>query len=261
LLLGTRGQPPTRADCEGSAALARLQCHALWRRRAPPPPNRPRPNRAGDAAPAPRARRNGSARRGDAIRRAGGCLDGTGRCYWVEAVRLRQLEAGLRAVVDPVMRGRSLAKRFERRLAPRREIPTSIAAEKQLAGGLGLAISGGSCPLCRCPSGAGVGRSVSATDSKRQPRGGAGGQKRGLGPWLDGDRRIHAIAFDRAECARIHKEYIRAPVEHACRAARLQDHARARRDGPDNVQGRRERRCRALRRACRPRRPPSATPD
>jgi hypothetical protein len=40
----------------------------------------------------------------DAIRRAGGCLDGTGRCYWVEAVRLRQLEAGLRAVVDPLFR-------------------------------------------------------------------------------------------------------------------------------------------------------------
>jgi hypothetical protein len=42
----------------------------------------------------------------DAIRRAGGCLDGTGRCYWVEAGRLRQLEAELRAVADPLFRAR-----------------------------------------------------------------------------------------------------------------------------------------------------------
>jgi hypothetical protein len=36
----------------------------------------------------------------DAIRRAGGSLDGTRRCYWVEAVRLRQLETELRANAD-----------------------------------------------------------------------------------------------------------------------------------------------------------------
>ena len=36
----------------------------------------------------------------DAIRRAGGRLDGTKRCYWVEAINLRQLEAELRASAD-----------------------------------------------------------------------------------------------------------------------------------------------------------------
>ena len=34
----------------------------------------------------------------DVIQRAGGGLDGTGRFHWVEAVRLRQLEAELRAM-------------------------------------------------------------------------------------------------------------------------------------------------------------------
>ena len=36
----------------------------------------------------------------DAIRHAGGSLDGTRRCYWVDAFRLRQLEAELRASAD-----------------------------------------------------------------------------------------------------------------------------------------------------------------
>ena len=40
----------------------------------------------------------------DAIRRAGGSLDGTKRCYWVEAVRLHQLRADLEAIADPLFR-------------------------------------------------------------------------------------------------------------------------------------------------------------
>jgi hypothetical protein len=36
----------------------------------------------------------------DAIRHTGGSLDGTRRCYWVDAFKLRQLEAELRASGD-----------------------------------------------------------------------------------------------------------------------------------------------------------------
>ena len=36
----------------------------------------------------------------DAIRRAGGCLDGTRRCFWVSATKLRKLETELRANAD-----------------------------------------------------------------------------------------------------------------------------------------------------------------
>ena len=43
----------------------------------------------------------------DAIQRAGGDRDGTGRFHWVEAARLRQLEAELRAMGD--LFGRSIS--------------------------------------------------------------------------------------------------------------------------------------------------------
>ena len=36
----------------------------------------------------------------DAIRHAEGSLDGTRRCFWVDAFKLRQLEAELRASAD-----------------------------------------------------------------------------------------------------------------------------------------------------------------
>ena len=36
----------------------------------------------------------------DAIRHAGGSLDGTRHLFWVEAIKLRQLEAELRASAD-----------------------------------------------------------------------------------------------------------------------------------------------------------------
>jgi hypothetical protein len=66
-------------------------------------PNRPRPDRAGDAALAARHAEIGTAAR--RIRHAGGSLDGTRQFFWVDAFRLRQLEAELRGAADLLFRG------------------------------------------------------------------------------------------------------------------------------------------------------------